>query len=436
MSVAKKIPTAPGLHRPARSWNYRRSSISEGPSLLRQLPERNTTMRIAIFSKIPPLPATGGNRARIYQLCLRLLERGHDVRFFLIPSQQMGDLDEVGCRQLLGVNRFTIMRSALWGMWFIYSKIIVFRLLGKFLPILQRSNNVDYLCATSVIMAAKQEIRTLQPDIVIAEYVHFSKILTTASGSTLKVLDTHDSFHNEFTDHAEGVGLRRADVVLALQDKEKARFESLSTADQSVITLSHFLPRSAVSLRYTGIIGATFVGSAFRANFTSLNDFIRDVFPLLCQQRPEFQLFVAGSICKHIQDAPNIVKLGMVESLKDAYIDCPILINSISDGTGVKIKLLEAMNLGVPVASTARGVEGIAPGLLEGVAVAPDGDFELLCHHLLRLANNRQDWAEASSKVRTAACRWNATQEEALDCLMQMAKERSRSRVQSRRGAA
>ena len=229
-----------------------------------------------------------------------------------------------------------------------------------------------------------------------------------------KILDTHDSFEGTIPSSVLRRGLLRSDIVYATQNQEAQYFSD-------VLGQSHVLVRvqahSMSDLRQLDLArteGATFVGSSFEANEKSITYFIESVLPLVTQKAPDFKLFVAGSICNNVEYHPSIVKLGRVEHVADAYLRGPILINPITAGTGLKIKLLEAMSLGIPAVSTAMGVRGIDEIFLSGALVIPDGDAQAFADALVRLMSDTALRMELGAKATGSAELWNSSQRNAL----------------------
>lgn len=101
-----------------------------------------------------------------------------------------------------------------------------------------------------------------------------------------------------------------------------------------------------------------FLGSGNDANIISLKGFLRNIMPLVRAARPDIRLVLAGGICGKIEDEEGILKLGRVDDVKDAFTRAPLSINPITLGTGINIKLLDALAAGVPTISTRTGARG------------------------------------------------------------------------------
>jgi O-antigen biosynthesis protein len=120
-----------------------------------------------------------------------------------------------------------------------------------------------------------------------------------------------------------------------------------------------------------------FLGS-FRhtPNQVALEWFARFVLPLIVDRLPQARLLVAGSDppARHtLSDPANAVELlGFVEDIQPLFSSCSVFVCPIRSGSGVRVKLLEAFAMGIPVVSTTLGAEGLARTDGEFCALADD----------------------------------------------------------------
>ncbi|RYF17854.1 MAG: glycosyltransferase [Oxalobacteraceae bacterium] len=373
--------------------------------------KREGALKVLIFSKIPIAPAYGGNRQRIRTLAAELQQR-HDVSFALIPSRQSRDIDIDAHKAFFGEDRFRpLQRSKLRRLIF-NANTFRRKALSKFLP-KTMSDDVDYLFDKSLEGVCRQVISTVMPDVVIVEYVHFSRILEWVPDGTYKLIDTHDAFSHEFTANAERTGLSRADAVIAIQEREAAEFRSLlyNEPRTKVLTVSHIVADQG-ELNTRACAGASFIGSYFEANNDSLRALIDNVIPLVLAKRPDFKLHVIGDVGRAVPDYPFIVKRGRVEVIADALADAPVLANYIVKGTGIKIKLLDAMRMGVPCVSTVLGVDGVTAEFSDGVSVASND--QQFAAELIDLYDNVDRRAALAGAALRASTRWNEHQRQSL----------------------
>ena len=107
-----------------------------------------------------------------------------------------------------------------------------------------------------------------------------------------------------------------------------------------------------------------FVGSMdYHANVDAVMWFTREVWPALSQRFPDLEFTIAGrSPGKEIQmlASEKIHVTGTVDDVRPYYAQAFAVIVPLRIGSGTRLKILEAMSMGVPVISTSLGAEGIA----------------------------------------------------------------------------
>lgn len=377
--------------------------------------DEGAARHILVFSKIPVAPAFGGNRQRILTM-LDELRRRHRVSFVLIPSRQMRDIDLDAHRAMFGEDQFHVMtRGRLAEARFtarILWRRLKSRLFGKRL-----TTDIDTLFDPSLEKQCRHIIDAVAPDIVLVEYVHFSKIFEWVPADTRKLLDTHDSFSHEFTTSAERKGLARADAVLAIQDRETRLFRDMLGPDSltEVATVSHIIADQPM-VTTPSCEGATFIGSHFEANNLSLAGLVDKVMPLVLAKRPDFKLHVIGNVGEAIPDQPFIVKHGRVDVIAHSLAHAPVLANYIVKGTGIKIKMLDAMAMGIPYVSTVLGADGVAASFAHGGEVATDD--QAFADALIALYDDGAKRAAMGRAGHDCAADWNAEQRRALHAVV------------------
>jgi glycosyltransferase involved in cell wall biosynthesis len=144
-----------------------------------------------------------------------------------------------------------------------------------------------------------------------------------------------------------------------------------------------------------------FVGSSASANVDGLDWFLAEIWPRILAERPDTKLTVAGSVCTAITSTPVGVSLrGRVPDLTPLYRRADVVISPLRVGSGLKIKLIEALAHGKPVVGTTVTAQGVAH-LLDG-AVALADTPEAFASEVLSLLNQpllRATRAEAALAV-------------------------------------
>jgi glycosyltransferase involved in cell wall biosynthesis len=202
--------------------------------------------------------------------------------------------------------------------------------------------------------------------------------------SVLKILDTHDSLAHRFdlqrelglrrtgfstTPKEEAIGFSRADVVLAIQDREREEFQSRSVRE--VVSVGHRVPVLARVPRIPTHHCLLFLGSRNQANVDGIEFFLKDVWPRVSL---EAELLIAGPVCDLLEVPPGVRTMSVVEDLGALYEQASIAVVPIRFGTGLKIKTIEAMGRGMATVSTRVGAEGLEETHGSGVLIADTAD--------------------------------------------------------------
>lgn len=117
-----------------------------------------------------------------------------------------------------------------------------------------------------------------------------------------------------------------------------------------------------------------FIGSEDTMNADALVALKHEIMPRWRARGFHPKLLVAGSVSPAarviLHDYDGVTILGRVEDLADFYSRIRAAIVPLRHGTGVSIKVIEALAYGVPVVSTTQGARGIDPAS-PGLHVAP-----------------------------------------------------------------
>ncbi|CAN5338200.1 hypothetical protein BH11BAC5_BH11BAC5_30140 [soil metagenome] len=112
-------------------------------------------------------------------------------------------------------------------------------------------------------------------------------------------------------------------------------------------------------------------------NAEGLQWFCNKIWPLVLSQFPDLKLLVVGSgklpdKYLDIANTANIEFSGAVPDVKTWYNKAAIAIVPLLTGSGTRLKVLEAMGLGVPVISTTIGAEGIEYSSGKNIIITDD----------------------------------------------------------------
>lgn len=106
-----------------------------------------------------------------------------------------------------------------------------------------------------------------------------------------------------------------------------------------------------------------FIGSLnWEPNILGLKRFLSDVWPAVYQKHPAARFHIAGrgkntKLEKYV--TAGVKFAGEVESAPEFMMSCKILIVPLFESSGVRVKIVEASALGVPVITTSAGIKGL-----------------------------------------------------------------------------
>jgi len=152
------------------------------------------------------------------------------------------------------------------------------------------------------------------------------------------------------------------------------------------------------------------------ANVDAMEYFLREVFPLIRQKRPETTITIAGrspaaSLVKAAEEAGNVTVTGTVPDIRPYLWSARVSIIPLRIGGGTRLKVYECMAAGLPIVSTTIGAEGLdyMPGKDLLLADTP-AEFAEACLRLLddsaarkQMASNAQQMVEERFSWKTAA---------------------------------
>jgi succinoglycan biosynthesis protein ExoO len=203
--------------------------------------------------------------------------------------------------------------------------------------------------------------------------------------------------------------LGKADAVVAIQADEAAIVRSCLPNRQVIVAPIAITPVEAPQPgRDRSLL---FVGSNTAPNIFGLRWFLEAIWPTVRSGVPDAVLLVAGSVCGAVRPAPDGVRLlGSVRDLAALYEQAAVVISPLQAGSGLKIKLIEALARGKAVVATSVTLQGVEAAVSGAVAVADDpaafaaAVIGLLSDEDLRLARATAALDLARTRFSPTAC--------------------------------
>ena len=320
---------------------------------------------VLVLAPMPAHPASAGNRRRLVATCEALARAGFSIDFAYYAHE-----DQIYRR--FGQHPptdFAAMQAVFRRVFLIEPRAPI--------PLKTRATHfdIDAWCPGEVGDFVEWYFSQVPGTAaILVNYVFLSRALERVPPQVLKLIDTHDRFAGRqkqyrpfraepnffHTDEpGEARGLARADVVLAIQSAEARYFEGLT--GRRVHLLPPRIPARRGFAAPKAIRRIGFIGHGNDANLFSIGRFAHAWAQDWVPGRPE--LVVAGEICASLAglDRPGVRLAGYVESVAAFYEGVDVVVAPMLMGSGLKMKVAEALAFGVPVIGTRTGFEGFDP---------------------------------------------------------------------------
>ena len=173
----------------------------------------------------------------------------------------------------------------------------------------------------------------------------------------------------------EAKALKLADISIAITDVDRDAALKL-TPEANIIAVSagvdpkEFLPDPNVQRDASELIHATVY--SWRHNLSAIKWFIDEVFPLLDGKVEDYHLNLLGKSAPNWLSSyhPKVRVLGYVPKIQPYLNKAGIYIAPLFVGSGIRIKILEAMAMGLPTVASPISAEGINASEKDGLFIA------------------------------------------------------------------
>lgn len=203
--------------------------------------------------------------------------------------------------------------------------------------------------------------------------------------------------------HYEKKVIGRADVSFAITNVDAELAKSMAPKGNIVIASAgvntdDFMPDNSIERNPFEMIHATVY--RWRHNINAIEWFIHEVLPILAAKNTKFTLSLLGkSAPDSLRDcSPNVVLHGYVPKVQPYLNHAGIYIAPLFVGGGIRIKILEAMAMELPVVASPIAAEGITATEADGLFIANNKDE--FASHILRLSQDENLRREAGKNAR------------------------------------
>jgi glycosyltransferase involved in cell wall biosynthesis len=200
--------------------------------------------------------------------------------------------------------------------------------------------------------------------------------------------------------------LKKCDLILSISEDDTEIFQSWGI--DNVQTLPFYPEKSNIKWKDNPNCYMHFGAMNWKPNLESYHKLVNDIFPEIKKIHPESELFIAGSFMDNLDKPtiPGIIHLGFVEDKYHFLANNGILLAPIQSSSGVRIKIIEALSIGVPVITTKAGAKGIPSKNNFGLVVC-ENDQEFI-ETLVDLAKNADKRKKLSENAQEFYSKWYA----------------------------
>ena len=237
---------------------------------------------------------------------------------------------------------------------------------------------------------ALREIEGFDPDYLFVDTIRLTEIVEAANGSFRTCVIMHDlatARMRSLGRVAHSLPAHEREALLNLErrfdDIESEEFRRLALCDDIVAIQKQeadyvaerlpgkrviYVPMAAHASGHARIGDrlsrqCLFVGSKGDANLQAMRWFLADVWPKVRATLSDATLDVCGTCCAYLEAPDPSVRLrGRVPTLDPFYEQADVCVVPLLAGSGMKIKLVEALSRGCACVTTSIGMQGLEQG--------------------------------------------------------------------------
>ncbi len=293
----------------------------------------------------------------------------------------------------------------------------------------------------------QQALKSQRFDVIQAEYFQMAQHVPEHS-SQRKILTLHEV---EYANAAEA--LRKASrpwtkvrkfydwmVQLNYEVRSCAHFDSIvCMTNEDSRFLEEFIPQSKLRTIHIGVDSRFFDGGQrsndarrnrrmlfvgnyrHRPNRESVHYFVDRILPGIHRRVPDVEFWIVGGNAemldaKLLSTRPQVHLEGYVEDVRPFYQDCAVFVAPILSGNGMRVKLLEALSMGMAVVTSPLGAQGFQARGGEHLLIADSAEAFVL--NTVQLLQDKDRCADLGARARDLIRErydWNVIGQQFLD---------------------
>lgn len=311
--------------------------------------DRSHNKLFLIVDEHVPTPDKDSGSVRMIAIIKLLQELGYKVTFFPNYTKHQGDytedLEQLGVEMVYGDVRFDDF----------------IRDYGKYYDsvLLSRPRIGSYYLDLCQVFCPKAKIIY---DTVDLHYLRLGRQATYETGEMQSYYSKMAKKH-EVLEHYL---ISESDKAIVVSEEEARILRDRGHSNVSIISNIHSINQLAYAVAFKNRKDLIFVGGyQHLPNIDAVKWFVDEIFPLVLKQNEQIKLHVVGSAMpKSLQEyliRPNIIIDGFIsnQELHKLLTECRVFIAPMRYGAGVKGKIGQAIEYGLPIVTTDIGAEGM-----------------------------------------------------------------------------
>jgi glycosyltransferase involved in cell wall biosynthesis len=175
--------------------------------------------------------------------------------------------------------------------------------------------------------------------------------------------------------------------------------------ETSILSNVHIIDDDSYRIGYDNRKDLLFIGGyGHPPNVDAIRWFVSDILPHIRAKLPDVRVNVVGShmpekLREYLGTQPGVSVEGFVENLDPIFRDARIFVAPLRYGAGVKGKIGQAIEYGIPVVSTSIGEEGMH--LEDGESCLVANDAEAFAAAVIKLYGDQTLWESIRDNARS-----------------------------------
>ena len=340
--------------------------------------EHDQSDHVLIFDSLVPDPTTDSGSKRMFEFCRTLTEIGIRVHFFTVNGGQTQpathDLETIGVEVISGSLSDPLIQRH-------------FQVLSQILKL---------------VIVSRPDVATKVMNSILTDLANVPLVYDMVDAHGQRFLNEAE-LKNDYSIRRKGEKFRLmeqrlasiADGVITVSETDQKYISELAKNQNNYFRIGNFHPEVDPGPDFSNRSGLIFVGGFNHSpNIDAVEFFVGEVLPLVRHQIPDIHLTIVGSNPPDSisgMQSSSVTVTGWLEEISNLYHQARVSIAPLRFGAGVKGKIGEALNFGVPVVTTNIGADGMG----------------LQHKHDVLIANTAQDFARAVIDCHTHPELWN-----------------------------